>query len=255
MTMSQTKCPGQATQFWKPGDIYEITCPNCGTEVEFFKDEVRRKCRDCGFMIKNPRIELGCAQWCEHAEECLGVSREDMADSPDQALGQSLKIKLIAEMKKVFGSDARRTAHALKVLEQAENIMDETPADPVVVVAAAILHDIGIPAAEEKHGNAAGKYQEIEGPPIARAIIENLDIQPPIARERVRHILRIIANHHSARDADSVEFDIVWDADHIVNLAEKKRGRTDEQLVDYIDKVFRTETGKHIARELYVMEA
>jgi hypothetical protein len=221
--------------------------------VEFFKDEVRRKCRSCGFMIKNPRIELGCAQWCEHAEQCLGVSREDMADSPDQALGQTMKIKLIAEMKKVFGSDARRIAHALKVLEHAENIMDTAKADPVVVVSAAVLHDIGIHAAEEKHGNSAGKYQEIEGPPIARSILENLDIQPSISPERIAHILLIIANHHSARDADSPEFDIIWDADHIVNMAETKRGKSDEQLIAYIDKVFRTSTGKDLAKTTYVM--
>jgi predicted HD phosphohydrolase len=252
--MAQTQCPGQATQFWRPGDIYDVTCPNCQAEVEFFKDEVRRKCRSCGFMIKNPRIELGCAQWCEHAEQCLGVSREEMADSPDQALGQTLKIKLIAEMKKVFGSDARRTAHALKVLEQAENIMDTEKTDPVVVVAAAILHDIGILAAEEKHGSSAGAYQEIEGPPIARAILENLDIQPSVSPERIRHTRRIIANHHSARDADGPEFDIIWDADHIVNLAEKKKGRSPEELTAYIDKVFRSETGKKLAKDMYVME-
>lgn len=252
--MAQTKCPGQDTRFWRPTDIYDIACPNCEESVEFFKDEVKRKCRNCGFMIKNPKIELGCAQWCEHAEECMGVSRADMAGSEEEALGQSLKIKLIAEMKKVFGMDTRRITHALKVLENAENIMDKVQADPIVVVAAAVLHDIGIHVCEEKYGNDAGRYQEIEGPPIARDILEHLDITPGISRDRIQHVLRIIANHHSARDIDTTEFNIIWDADHIVNMAGKKGSKTDQELTAYIDKVFRTQIGKALAKELYVME-
>ena len=253
--MAQTKCPGQDTRFWRPTDIYEITCPNCGESVEFFKDEERRKCRACAFMIKTPKIELGCAQWCEHAEECMGISRADMAGSEEEAVGQTLKIKLIAEMKKVFASDSRRVTHALKVLEHAENIMDKAQADPIVVVAAAVLHDIGIHAVEEKYGNAAGKYQEIEGPPIAREILENIDIKPVISKERIQHICRIIANHHSARDIDSPEFSIIWDADHIVNLAEIKSSKTQDELGAYIQKVFRTDAGRDLARELYILES
>ena len=47
-----------------------------------------------------------------------------------------------------------------------------------VVRAAAVLHDIGIREAERKHGSSAGKYQEVEGPPIARRILEKLSVDP-----------------------------------------------------------------------------
>jgi hypothetical protein len=30
------KCPGQDSQYWKPGAIFETKCPKCGAEVEFF---------------------------------------------------------------------------------------------------------------------------------------------------------------------------------------------------------------------------
>ena len=47
-----------------------------------------------------------------------------------------------------------------------------------MVRAAAILHDIGIHEAERKHGSSSGRLQELEGPPIARAILEasNVDL-------------------------------------------------------------------------------
>jgi hypothetical protein len=66
------KCPGQDTRNWKPGDIFESPCPGCGMPVEFFKDEAMRRCKGCGRRVRNPRLDLGCAEWCEHAAECLG---------------------------------------------------------------------------------------------------------------------------------------------------------------------------------------
>jgi len=68
------KCPGQDNRFWKPEDISDAKCPGCGRLVEFFKDEPRVKCRKCGCMVANPKIELGCAQWCQYAAKCTGVS-------------------------------------------------------------------------------------------------------------------------------------------------------------------------------------
>ena len=65
------KCPGQDQRFWKPEDIFEVRCPACGCKVEFFKDEPKLKCRGCGQMVVNPKIESGCAKWCKYAEQCL----------------------------------------------------------------------------------------------------------------------------------------------------------------------------------------
>jgi hypothetical protein len=249
--MPTDHCPGQDTRFWKPGDIFDIVCPSCGGAVEFFKDESRRICKKCGYEIPNPKLNLGCAQWCEHAADCLGAQAALAGGGAgEQALGQKLKIKLISEMKLVFGNDLRRINHALKVLQNAEKILECEKADPVVVIAAAILHDIGIREAERKHGSSAGMYQEMEGPPIARAILEKLNVEP----ERIEQVCAIVGSHHSARGADSPEFDIIWDADHIVNVADELSGRGRVELCAYIEKVFRTAPGKNKAIELYCTE-
>ena len=79
-----------------------------------------------------------------------------------------------AAMEEYFGDDARRIDHALRVTAFACRLMEDEPADPELVVATALLHDIGIREAERKHGSSAGNLQEIEGPPVAREILARL---------------------------------------------------------------------------------
>ena len=65
------RCPGQDQRYWKPEDIFDVRCPHCGYEIEFWKDEPNHQCPECAKMVRNPRLDTGCAQWCKHAEECL----------------------------------------------------------------------------------------------------------------------------------------------------------------------------------------
>lgn len=242
--MGSTMCPGQDTAFWRPGDIYEITCGQCGAEVEFFKDDASRRCPGCGARVQNPKLNLGCAQWCEHAKECLGYDPKAAMDSEGEET--PLVDRLIAAMKRTFGTDQRRISHALSVLERAKEIMrGEKGADPKVVLSAAVLHDIGIQEAERKHGSNAGRWQEIEGPPIAEPIMKELGLD-----EATRdHVAKIIANHHSARDIDTLEFRILWDADWLVNIPEEYPDHSPEKLEKLIHKVFKTASGRKLALE------
>lgn len=77
------RCPGQDERFWKPDDIFEVKCPSCGKALEFFKDEPKLTCRKCGRTVLNPKINLGCAEWCKYAEQCLGIieKSDDQKDS------------------------------------------------------------------------------------------------------------------------------------------------------------------------------
>jgi hypothetical protein len=234
------RCPGQDQRFWKPGDIFEVKCPACGVPIEFFKDEPKLKCRKCGRVVVNPKIDLGCAQWCRYAQQCVAVSAAKEAGF--------LRDRLINEMKKLFAADQKRIEHALRVLDFAEQIQAAAGGDPLIVKAAAILHDIGIHEAERKYGSAAGKYQEIEGPPIAEEILKRYDV----AVEAIEHICRIIANHHSARDIDTLEFRIVWDADWLVNFPEVFENKPQCELQHIIERTFRTQKGREIAIALFL---
>jgi HD superfamily phosphodiesterase len=154
--------------------------------------------------------------------------------------------KLIEEMKSVFGDDTRRINHALKVLDYAQKIRAKEGGDALVINTAAILHDIGIHRAEDKYGSAAGKYQEIEGPPIAEKILKKYDFDGEI----IKKVCRIIANHHSGKCPESMEFRCVWDADKIVNISEELRVMSENNLKNFISKVFKTETGRIIANKM-----
>ena len=234
--MAVQRCPGQDRRFWRNEDIFEAPCPHCGGVIEFWKDDPRRTCGHCGQKAPNPRMDLGCAQWCKFAKDCLGVEVMPVSNV-------SLRDSLVHEMQEVFGGDERRIAHAMKVLDYAERILVEEGGDPLVVTAAAILHDIGILEAERKHGSAAGAHQETEGPPIAREILERLGVQG----DRTEHICAIIANHHSAKDIDTPEFRIIWDADQLVNAEESGAPRSAEEMKNFIRRTFRTTTGKTLA--------
>jgi HD superfamily phosphodiesterase len=159
-----------------------------------------------------------------------------------------MRDRLIFEMKKVFGDDQRRIKHALAVLDYAEQIQTVEGGDPLIIKAAAILHDIGIHEAERKYGSSAGKYQEIEGPPIAEEILKRNDIDA----EAIEHICKIIANHHTLNDFDTAEFKIILDADRLVNIPEDLPDMSEEKLQKIIDSKFKTHEGKRIAKKLFL---
>ena len=234
------RCPGQDQRLWKPEDIFEVDCAGCGRAAEFFKDEPKLKCRGCGQIVVNPKIDLGCAEWCQYAEQCLGLSTINSL--------RVIRDKLIHEMEKCFAGDDRRIEHAIAVLDYAEQIQAVEGGDPLVVRAAAILHDIGIHEAQRKHGSSAGKYQETEGPPIAEGILGKYDI----LADAVEHIKKIIANHHSGKDIDTTEFRVIWDADCLVNIPAEFPDASEEKLREIIDKTFKTREGRRLAGELFI---
>ena len=91
--MEQMKCPGQDTRYWKPGDIFVAECPKCGAEIEFFKNDTRRRCAWCGHLFYNPKIELGCAEWCQYAEKCVPdlVRAKKAAQTFKELLGEQVR--------------------------------------------------------------------------------------------------------------------------------------------------------------------
>lgn len=155
---------------------------------------------------------------------------------------------IIDEMKRYFGKDKKRINHALKVLGYARNILEHEKADPEIVEAAAILHDIGIQEAEKKYGTSAGKFQEIEGPPIARNILQKITYP----NEKLEEVLEIIGFHHSPGHINTDNFNILYDADWLVNLKDEYKNPDKEKLKRIIEKIFLTETGKKIAKRIYL---
>lgn len=235
------KCPGQDPRYWKFDAIFEAPCPNCGGGVEFFKDETRRACKKCGHKVLNPKMDFGCAAHCKFAEQCFG-------DLPPELLAEKedlFKDLVAVQMKLYFKSDFKRIGHAAKVARYAEKLVKEEGGDPAVVLSAAYLHDIGIKNAEAKYGSAEARYQEEEGPAVAREILEGLDADDALIEE----VCDIVGHHHHPREDETVNFKVVYDADVLVNLEERKKKASVEsdRLAEVIDTKFLTKSGRELA--------
>lgn len=242
------KCPGQETQFWKPGSIFEVKCPKCGNEVEFFKDDPTRKCPKCGHRFLNPSLDFGCASYCQYAEQCIGtLSPELLAQKEDL-----LKDRVSIEMKRYFKQDFKRVGHAIRVARYAERIGREEGGNLAVILCAAYLHDIGVKEAERKHQSTAAKYQEEEGPPIAREILNRLGAK----EELIDEVCNIVSHHHHPKEEETINFKSLYDADLITNLEEKhKKNPIDsKKLTGVIEKSFLTESGRNLAKKILLYQ-
>ena len=237
------KCPGQDSRYWKPDSVYSVPCAQCGSLIEFFKDEPTRRCKKCGHKMVNPKMDFGCAAYCKYAEQCLG-------DLPPELIAQKkelLKDRVAVEMKHFFKKDFKRIGHATKVARYAEQIAKEEKGDPATVLASAYLHDIGIKEAEARYGTQEAQYQEELGPPIARDILTKLGAAP----ELIEEVCDIVGHHHHPRAEETANFKAVYDADMIVNLEENQQEArvASEKLAAIIEKNFLTENGRKLARK------
>jgi hypothetical protein len=148
-----------------------------------------------------------------------------------------------------FKDDARRINHALKVYGFAKAICGDehvSENEEIIIELAAILHDIGIKEAEKKYNSTAGKYQEIEGPPIARQIF----IECNTPNDILERVCFLIGNHHSYQKIDGIDFQILVEADFIVNIYEDDMQRT--AIEGIRNKYFKTSTGRKILDSMYL---
>jgi hypothetical protein len=156
----------------------------------------------------------------------------------------------IGKMKKLFGQDKRYINHSLKVLSYAEKIYDQENVNQVfvknVITLGSILHDTGIPAALKKYGSSEFTYQENEGEITARRALNEMNIRPDI-RERVCYI---VTHHHSFDCIDGLDFEIIWEADMVVNLQEGNYTLNGEPSEKFIERNFKTDSGKKLAAEI-----
>jgi HD superfamily phosphodiesterase len=157
----------------------------------------------------------------------------------------------IESMERYFGENKRYTEHTHKVLAIAEQILDAEGVNDSfvndVVVLSTIFHDIGIPEAERKYNSPAAEYQEKEGEPIARELLVDLKVRPDIL-ERVCYIVR---HHHTIEKVDGMDFQVLWEADFIVNIDEKnitvEKGSEEKAIEDN----FMTKTGTKLIKGMF----
>ena len=140
--------------------------------------------------------------------------------------------------------------HFLKVWAMAKTIgeleaLDEHTQE--VLELAAVIHDIACPLCREKYGNTSGKNQERESPPLVEAFFAEL----PVPRADVERISWLAAHHHTYTNVVGMDHRILLEADFLVNLYEDSVPKAAAQ--NALDKIFKTQTGKTICKEMFAL--
>lgn len=163
---------------------------------------------------------------------------------------QQIIDSLISLMVKYFSGDPKRIQHLIKVhsfaalIGRGEGLSER---EQFILEAAAAVHDIGIKLSEEKYGSASGRYQELEGPAEAEKLLRELEFDD----EAVRRISFLVGHHHTYNAIADIDHRILAEADFLVNLYEDLA--SPEAVKSAYDKVFRTETGRKLLRDMFAL--
>ena len=157
--------------------------------------------------------------------------------------------KLAALAAAYDAGDPRRVHHFMKVyafarlIGQAEGLDEQTQA---ILDAAALLHDIGIHAAERKFGACGGPLQEAEGPSAALPLLKQAGADEAACEQ----VCWLIAHHHSPGASDALPFRILLEADFLVNAYED--ALPPEACRTARTRLFRTRTGTQYLDDLFL---
>ena len=159
--------------------------------------------------------------------------------------------KVFLEMMKFYSGDPHQIQHFTKVHSYARLIGMEEKIDNEaleILEIAAIVHDIGIKPAMEKYGSSNGKYQELEGPPLAEKMLSGLGYPQHI----IDRVCYLVGHHHTYKDIDGIDYQILVEADFLVNMFEGEMSM--DAIKSALNKVFRTDTGKKYCCLIYSIE-
>jgi hypothetical protein len=214
------KCPGQDMQYWTDSAIFEVECPKCNTSVEFYKDDTSRKCGHCGNRFVNPKMDFGCASYCQFAEQCLGSLPEEFQGKRENLL----KDKVAVEMKRHYKSDFKSISRAMKIARHAENIGKSEGGNLAAILCAAYLHEI-----EDS---------------VAASILEKLAANP----ESIKEVLEIMNQRQNSITPLSLELKVINDAILLHELQDTSPATTKDKNIA-ADHFF-TQSARNIMSEI-----
>lgn len=110
----------------------------------------------------------------------------------------------------------------------------------------ALLHDIGCPNAKVKYGNTNAPNQEKEGKPKAAEMLANY----PMPKEDKELLAEVVGLHHHHNKLKEMGFEILAEADLIVNLLE---GYYKPEQAQYLfEHLVTTKSGRDLYRNMFL---
>ena len=160
---------------------------------------------------------------------------------------QQVTVKMID----YYAGDPKRIQHFIKVYHFAKLIGEMEHIDPdtqEILEVAALVHDIGIKNSEEKYHSSSGKYQELEGPPEAEVLLRSLGYPEPF----VDRVCWLVGHHHTYGNIQQMDHKILVEADFLVNAYED--ALSEQAIRNVLSTLFRTETGKHLLKTMFLKD-
>lgn len=158
--------------------------------------------------------------------------------------------KVIAAMIEYYSGDPKRIQHFIKVYTFAHSIAQGEGVDGKELYTldiAALVHDIGIKISEEKYNSCAGKYQELEGPKEAENLLSRLGVEKDV----IDRVCYLVGHHHTYNNITSPDYQILVEADFLVNLYEDNESR--DAAASVRDKIFKTKTGIRYINDMFAI--
>ena len=156
--------------------------------------------------------------------------------------------KVTTAMIDYYQGQPKRIQHFLKVHAYAKLIGEQEGLDKEILdilEVAALTHDIGIKISEEKYGSSNGKYQEKEGPAVAEPMLCALGYDEAV----IDRVLFLIAHHHTYTGIEGEDYQILVEADFLVNLFEDGSSRETAEKVR--ENIFKTKTGIELLNHIF----
>ena len=145
--------------------------------------------------------------------------------------------------------DPKRIQHTTKVhayasmIGKCEGLDEETQ---FILESAALVHDIGIRASEQKYGHQNGKLQEQEGPAVARELLMRLG---GFTDQQIERICWLVGHHHTYHVCEDLDYQILIEADFLVNLYEDNESPNAIRAV--VKNIFHTQSGTRMFETMY----
>lgn len=156
--------------------------------------------------------------------------------------------QVTAAMIAYYAGEVRRVGHFLTVYGYAKAMGELEGLDAKtqeILEVTALMHDIGIKASIEKSGKYTPASQELEGPPVAKAMLEKLGYDPV----RTERVCRLIGRHHTYTDIDGPDCQILIEADFLVNF--DGMSMSEDAIRKVKRNVFKTKTGLAFLTDIY----
>lgn len=155
---------------------------------------------------------------------------------------------IIQKMIDFYDGNLHDIDHFLKVWSYAKLIGEQEGVDSDtqrVLEVAAVVHDIACPLCRRKYGQADGKHQELEGGALATEFLQGSGLSDA----EIARVAYLVAHHHTVDAIDGIDYQILIEADYIVNASESAYSAAN--IVRFDREYVKTGTAHALLRSIF----